>query len=335
MAILDSFFKMRLSRLLLAVVLLLVAVPVVTHFFLGNVDGISSRKFSFDNLDPEAARNKLKLLDLDGLSGADLKERIDDLLRIKHSVLTELRYIEQDRAEKLKQKSEMDRLINRLKAEATREQSELEKLRVSISQARMLQKELAERNNPEILPPVRILAGPENNFVAESPGREVTDGCSMGRCFDLVRCPLSSGFPVFFYESSDSNWILDGEGFGYRSTDPDTACLFVAAVDFSAENNLEKELRFWRGDGRNHILIDSAVYSNGKLPSAVVRSSKLGKAIVASSTIPCVTSQLVVLRLVVASGETEPSGLIIGELIIAVAISSVISGNPASVSYRA
>ena len=284
MAILDSFFKMRLSRLLLAVVLLLVAVPVVTHFFLGNVDGISSRKFSFDNLDPEAARNKLKLLDLDGLSGADLKERIDDLLRIKHSVLTELRYIEQDRAEKLKQKSEMDRLINRLKAEATREQSELEKLRVSISQARMLQKELAERNNPEILPPVRILAGPENNFVAESPGREVTDGCSMGRCFDLVRCPLSSGFPVFFYESSEASWILDGEGFGYRSADPDTACLFVAAVDFSVENNLEKELRFWRGDGRNHILIDTAVYSNGKLPSVVVRSSKFGKAIVASST---------------------------------------------------
>jgi hypothetical protein len=35
-------------------------------------------------------------------------------------VLTELRFIEQDRAEKLKQKSEMDRLINRLKAQATR-----------------------------------------------------------------------------------------------------------------------------------------------------------------------------------------------------------------------
>ncbi len=37
----------------------------------------------------------LQLLDFDKLSGSELKKRLDDLLRIKHSVLTELRYIEQ------------------------------------------------------------------------------------------------------------------------------------------------------------------------------------------------------------------------------------------------
>jgi alpha-1,4-N-acetylglucosaminyltransferase EXTL3 len=283
MAILDPFFKMKLSRLLITIVVLLIAVPVITHFFLSRVDSVTSQRVNLDNLEPETARNKLKLLDLDGLSASQLKERIDDLLRIKHSVLTELRYIEQDRAEKLKQKSEMDRLINRLKAEATREQSELEKLRVSISQARMLQKELAERNNPEILPPVRVLSGPENNFNATKPEGNDAAGCTMGRCFDFVRCPLSSGFPVYFYGSSEYSWVLDGNGFGYRSVDPESACLYVAVVDFGVENDFINKLECWRGDGRNHILIDSSIDK-----SNVVKTSKnevdVGKAIVASSS---------------------------------------------------
>jgi len=101
LSIFAPIFKMRLSRLLLVVVVVLVAVPLVTHYFLVRVDHSQNQNLNLENMDPEAARNKLKLLDLDGLSGNELKDRIDDLLRIKHSVLTELRYIEQDRAEKL------------------------------------------------------------------------------------------------------------------------------------------------------------------------------------------------------------------------------------------
>lgn len=282
MAILDSFFKMRLSRLLFVVVVLLVTVPIVTHFFLSKVDSDNNRRLNLDNLDPETARNKLKLLDLEGLSGTDLKERIDDLLRIKHSVLTELRYIEQDRAEKLKQKSEMDRLISRLKAEATREQSELEKLRVSIKQAQMLQRELAERNNPEVLPPIRILVGSEGNFGAEMHDQTGQLECTMWQCFDLTRCPLSSGFPVFFYETSKASWILDGNGFGYRSEDPETACLYVAFVDLRVQTDFKNDLRFWRGDGRNHVLIDA---SKRFVVDGHVTEVDVGKAIVASSSV--------------------------------------------------
>jgi hypothetical protein len=43
MSVLDSIFKMRLSRLLLAIIVLLVAVPIVTHYFLSGVDSSSYR----------------------------------------------------------------------------------------------------------------------------------------------------------------------------------------------------------------------------------------------------------------------------------------------------
>ena len=102
----------------------------------------------------------------------------------------------------------------------------------------------------------------------------------MWQCFDLTRCPLSSGFPVFFYETSKASWILDGNGFGYRSEDPETACLYVAFVDLRVQTDFKNDLRFWRGDGRNHVLIDARFVVDGHVTEVDV-----GKAIVASSSV--------------------------------------------------
>jgi hypothetical protein len=68
---------------------------------------------NLEDMDPDAARNKINLLDLNDLSETELKDLIGDLGRIKHSLQTELENIEQVWAEKLKQKLDMDRLINR------------------------------------------------------------------------------------------------------------------------------------------------------------------------------------------------------------------------------
>jgi hypothetical protein len=62
-------------------------------------------------------RNKINILDLNGLSKTELKDQIDYLVRIKHSLQRELQNIEQDWDEKLKEKLEMDRLIGRLKGQ--------------------------------------------------------------------------------------------------------------------------------------------------------------------------------------------------------------------------
>ncbi len=108
--------------------------------------------------------------------------------------------------------------------------------------------------------------------------------CTMGSCFDLARCSLSSRFPVFFYESSKATWLLDGDGFGYRTNDPETACLFVALVDFQSPNNFEEDLHHWRGDGRNHLLVDAANFGDVEDVNAG-QKVQTGKALVAGSEV--------------------------------------------------
>jgi alpha-1,4-N-acetylglucosaminyltransferase EXTL3 len=107
----------------------------------------------------------------------------------------------------------------------------------------------------------------------------------MGRCFDLARCSLSSGFRVFFYESSKATWLLDGDGFGYRSYDPKTACLFVAMVDFRSPNNFEEDLKHWRGEGKNHLLVNAATFKDHVDDVNGSQKIQTGNALVAGSEV--------------------------------------------------
>jgi hypothetical protein len=68
---------------------------------------------------------------VNGLSETELQDQIDNVLRIKQSLQTKLQNIEQDWAEKLKQKLDMDQLSGKLRGQTP----ELESLHVSIPQA--------------------------------------------------------------------------------------------------------------------------------------------------------------------------------------------------------
>ena len=201
--------------------------------------------------DEFSVRKTLGLLDTDdeSISGSELKRRIEELLRIKSSVQNELRGLEEKRNDLLRQISQLDSTRDDLKAKATKETYELNKLRMSIEQAYAAQKELAERNTPELRPPLRIQANAKDNYLAAP--FDNWQNCSMATCLDFARCPLSSGFPVYFYNNV-YGWTSTKDGFGYLTTDPDKACLFV--VSYHDQVDLQS-LPFWNGDGRNHILI--------------------------------------------------------------------------------
>ena len=69
-------------------------------------------------------------------------------------------------------------------------------------QAKAAQIELAERNTPELRPPLKLLANAKDNFYGQmSLDNLPSKKCTFGSCFDLSRCPLSSGFPVYFYNN--------------------------------------------------------------------------------------------------------------------------------------
>jgi hypothetical protein len=165
--------------------------------------------------------------------------------RIKGSVQKELRSLEERRAEMQRQVAAFVRKIDELKIDATRKTTDLEKLRISIEQARTARVELAERNTPEVRPPLRLTSTPKDNFLA---GKfEHSNVCTFGTCFDLSRCPLTSGFPVYFYNNI-YGWTSTKDGYGYLNPDPDKACLFVVSYNPAADLfNPEKDLSYWKG----------------------------------------------------------------------------------------
>ena len=68
--------------------------------------------------------------------------------------------------------------------------------------------------------------------------------CKMNsQCFDWSRCPISSGFPVYFYKNdmdNENSWVVSvGIKSGYRTRNPEEACLFVVS---GRHNFLSKDL---------------------------------------------------------------------------------------------
>ena len=264
------------KKLILVICGTFLFITLFIHYQLSKVTSEDHQKYYNDDF---TVRKMLGLLDTDdeSISGAELKHRIEELLRIKSSVQKELRGLEEKRNDLLKQISQLDATRDDLKDKATKETHELAKLRMNIEQAYAAQKELAERNTPELRPPLRLRASPKDNFLA--PPYHESQDCTLGTCLDFARCPLSSGFPVYFYNNV-YGWTSTKDGYGYLTTNPDEACLFV--VSYHDQVDLQS-LTFWKGDGRNHILIDiNMSENNGTLSSRIEQS---GKAMIASSQI--------------------------------------------------
>ena len=246
--LLQMLLRLKLSRLIGLIVVLFFGMVFVCHYVLTHSEDhkIQTRFPSSD-----AVRKMLSILDPedDKVNGIELKKRINELLRIKDSVLKELRDLEQQRSEKIRQVSDLDDKLKELKEEATKEKFELDGLKVKVEQAKFALKELAERNTPELIPPLRLKPNIKDNYVANDDFREASK-CDFGQCFDWTRCPISSGFPVYFYNNM-YGWTSTKRGFGYLTNSSEEACLFVGSA-----NQQLPDLHSWKGNGRNHLILD-------------------------------------------------------------------------------
>ncbi|XP_023287673.1 exostosin-3 isoform X2 [Orussus abietinus] len=232
----------KLSRIIILMTAVLFIVPLFTHYYLSKVETDSS------NLDNRHTHSKLEAFeDFTSMKAADLKSRIEEMLRIKVS------------------------------------QTELDRLKISIVQAQAAQKEAVERNTPELAPPKRILI----NSVPVVPSISDPRPCRMFNCFDHSRCALTSGFPVYLYDPDQFSvvnlgWDVDGflkttikQTLGYNphiTTNPAEACIYIVLIGEALsiqrrrfpkslkpiDNKKLQSLPYWGGDGRNHILLNLA-----------------------------------------------------------------------------
>ncbi|KAB7507082.1 Exostosin-3 [Armadillidium nasatum] len=265
---------LRPSYLIISILILLIVGPISFHYFLSKATGDAKhvdRKLLIDVEDT--------LTSLTGISCNSLKSRIEELLAIKASVTTELRDLEQKRQRLQESISTASNLVESLHQEESRLNIELQRLKTSVQQASLIQKELDEKNTPEISAPKIIRATHENNVIMPQPLIGQVVECRMFNCFDYSRCSILSGFPVYFYDvdkyrvaPNDLEVFVKTtvrQAMGYNphiTNNPEEACVFIALVGETVGNTFDKQLLesnlhslpYWNGDGRNHILLNLA-----------------------------------------------------------------------------
>ena len=152
--------------------------------------------------------------------------------------------------------------FERIKAQVLEEENQLKALRQQVNEARgqlvAREKELSQLAaiaHPPVAPPKQVLAPdiePEElvakNYKCGGAGN------SLDSCFDQSRCPLTSGFAVFFLEPKDSSYraIIDKLRDRVLSvTNPNLACVWVQVVS----RLVDIDRSYWHGDGRNNLIL--------------------------------------------------------------------------------
>lgn len=156
----------------------------------------------------------------------------------------ELRELEARRQKLQTDISQHNHKMEELKQELLREQTELERLKISVEQAQVAQREAIQRNTPDLALPRTLYA---NTLPRKMPstGEQTSIHCEMHNCFDHSRCSLTSGFPVYLYDPDTYRILKPGydiDGFlkttikqtlGYNAhivRDPKEACIYMVLV---------------------------------------------------------------------------------------------------------
>ena len=253
--------------------IILIAVPLVTHYYISNISGDDVQ-----DGDIYRSRNVREHEEISSARVSDLKFQIDELKNIKASANNELKELENKRQKLLAEIGGYNTHIDQLKSLYERTHYDLEQLKMTIENTKAEQEELIMRNMPQVQAPYRILPSMIDGqplAPPSSPGR-----CAMETCFDFSRCSLTSQFPVYIYDPNDpaySSWQLEMfiklsvahafEASPHRTYDPHSACVYVVlvgdkepglGVDSLALQKSLHSLPYWNGDGRNHVLLNIA-----------------------------------------------------------------------------
>lgn len=279
------FANMKLSRIIILITIALFVLPFLIHYYLPTMER--------SNQITHGAHSHVDLPeDVSSFRDGDLKTRIDELLRIKGSVSSELRDMENKRQKLQQDLQSYTKTIESLKAELLHQQTNLNRLKISVQQAQVAQQEALQQNTPDLALPNRLIPNELPPILPALP-KNRTANCRMFSCFDHSRCSLTSGFPVYFYDPDrypvmSEGWDVDGflkttlkQALGYNAhltSDPKEACIYLVLVgealrdadDLSggvAEKSVEsraldskalQRLPYWGGDGRNHVLLNLA-----------------------------------------------------------------------------
>lgn len=280
--------RVRLTWLSFMLFFILVFFPLIAHYYLTTIDEAGGPEKRIFGPRP----------------GGELCEakHVQDLCRIRESVSEELLQLEAKRQELNGEITRLNLRIEACKRSIDSAKQDLLQLKNVISQTEHSYKELMAQNQPKLSLPIRLLPDKEDPGL---PPPKSARSCRLRTCFDYARCPLTSGFPVYVYDTSSYTWgnyidPLVKQAFAaavrsniYITDDPSIACLYLVLVGELQESppsaapppsELEKQLKalpHWRSDGHNHVLVH---LSRKSMTQNFLYNVSTGRAAVAQST---------------------------------------------------
>lgn len=280
--------RVRLTWLSFMLFFILVFFPLIAHYYLTTIDEAGGPEKRIFGPRP----------------GGELCEakHVQDLCRIRESVSEELLQLEAKRQELNGEITRLNLRIEACKRSIDSAKQDLLQLKNVISQTEHSYKELMAQNQPKLSLPVRLLPDKEDPGL---PPPKSTRSCRLRSCFDYARCPLTSGFPVYVYDTGSYTWgsyidPLVRQAFAaavksniYVTDNPNIACLYLVLVGELQESSssavpspseLEKQLKalpYWRADGHNHVLVH---LTRRSMTQNFLYNVSTGRAAVAQST---------------------------------------------------
>ncbi|XP_064002718.1 exostosin-like 3 [Pogoniulus pusillus] len=277
--------RIRLTWLSFTLFIILVFFPLIAHYYLTTID------------DADDAGKRI----FGPRTGSELCEvkHVQDLCRIRESVSEELLQLEAKRQELNSEIAKLNLKIEACKKSIENAKQDLLQLKNVISQTEHSYKELMAQNQPKLSLPIRLL--PDKDDVTFPLPKSIRN-CRLHNCFDYSRCPLTSGFPVYVYNSDDyplgsSLDPLIKQAFEatvrtnvYVTENANIACVYIILVGEMQEpvmpkpTELEQQLHslpYWRTDGHNHLIINLSRKSETQ---NFIYNISTGRAMVAQST---------------------------------------------------
>ncbi|GAB0185279.1 exostosin-like 3 [Grus americana] len=277
--------RIRLTWLSFTLFIILVFFPLIAHYYLTTID------------DADDAGKRI----FGPRTGNELCEvkHVQDLCRIRESVSEELLQLEAKRQELNSEIAKLNLKIEACKKSIENAKQDLLQLKNVISQTEHSYKELMAQNQPKLSLPIRLLPDKDD---ATFPLPKSNRNCRLHNCFDYSRCPLTSGFPVYVYNSDDYPFgssldPLIKQAFEatvrtnvYVTENANIACVYIILVGEMQEpvmpkpTELEQQLHslpYWRTDGHNHLIISLSRKSETQ---NFIYNISTGRAMIAQST---------------------------------------------------
>ncbi|EDW33666.1 GL11758 [Drosophila persimilis] len=187
--------------------------------------------------------------DFSAMRAGDLKMRIEEMVRIKSTVSVELRELESRRQKLQSDISQYNQKIEELKQELLREQTELERFKMSVEQAQVAQREAVQRNTPDLALPRTLLPNSlprKMNTVSTGVAASLRDPTQA--CIYLVLV----GEALLEQDLLRNNRYAAQEAEQQQPTAPSQT--HDCPIEMQKLYNLPQ----WGGDGRNHVLLNLA-----------------------------------------------------------------------------